>query len=69
MSNFILNKSVIRVNLLMSSVVGDRDMFFCCDSTISHLSHLVTAFLFEKEKAAQQPWQAVAQRLSSIYIQ
>ncbi|MEQ2564125.1 hypothetical protein WMO41_13300, partial [Ventrimonas sp. CLA-AP-H27] len=25
-----------------------------------------TAFLFEKEKAAQQPWQAVAQRLSSI---
>ena len=31
MSNFILNKSVIRVNLLMSSVVGDRDMFFCDD--------------------------------------
>lgn len=31
MSNFILNKSVIRVNLLMSSVVGDCDMFFCGD--------------------------------------
>ena len=31
MSNFILNKSVIRVNLLMSSVVGDRDMFLCGD--------------------------------------
>ena len=28
MSNFILNKSVIRVNLLMSSVVGDRDIVF-----------------------------------------